>query len=152
MAITLGSVLPVGTIIHSMLSTTQFASEYGSNWVLADGRSVSGSLYHQVTGIAAIPDMRGLFLRGKGSTFNPDGDLALGTFTDDKFESHNHTGPLSADSGSQTFNYYPNVTSDATPALATASSPANFIPSAILQGGNETAPKSITVNIFIRIN
>lgn len=127
--ITMGSVLPVGTIIHSMLSTTQFASEYGTNWVLADGRSVAGSLYAQVTGISSIPDMRGGFLRAKGATLNPDGDLALGTLTPYKDSS------IIIVASSAGIVYDP-----------------GFPGGDFASGANETAPTSITVNVFIRIN
>jgi hypothetical protein len=136
----LGSILPIGTIIHSMLTTSQFASEYGDNWVLADGRSVTGTKYALVTGNTTIPDMRGAFLRAKGSTYNPDGDLALGTYSADKFASHTHsigqtlsTTPASGGNGFAGGDY----------ALQTGMG---------ASGSNETAPKSITVNVFIRIN
>lgn len=149
--ITMGSVLPVGTIIHSMLSTTQFASEYGSNWVLADGRSVAGSLYAQVTGISNIPDLRGGFLRAKGATLNPDGDLALGTLTADKIRLHDHTGPFSGASSGPVYNF--DAVGAATVTITnTGSQPKNIKKSAIPEGGNETAPVSVTVNVFIRIN
>ena len=137
--INIGSILPVGTIIHSMLSTAQFATEYGDNWVLADGRSVTGTKYASVTGASTIPDMRGAFLRAKnnGSTRNPDGELSLGAYTVDKFASHNHsTDAIKQGGGGQTSN-----------------SGTSFVTASIgFTGGNETAPKSITVNIFIRIN
>lgn len=140
--INLGSILPVGTIIHSMLTTTQFAAEYGTNWVLADGSSVAGSKYAAVTGASVVPDMRGAFLRGKGATYNPDGDLALGTYSGDKLYSHNHSFPTVDDGAGTGFtgvNYGPGPGPSTTVTVSTA-------------GGNETSPKSITVNIFIRIN
>ena len=129
----LGSILPVGTIIHSMLTTTQFASEYGDNWVLADGRSVSGTKYALITGLGSIPDMRGAFLRAKGSTYNPDGDLALGTYSADKV---------------RILTAIDDIASGAATILRT---PINRASPAYLYD-NETSPRSITVNIFIRIN
>ena len=137
----LGSILPVGTIIHSMLTTAQFAAEYGDNWVLADGRSVTGTKYASVTGSSTIPDMRGAFLRAKGSTYNPDGDLALGTYTGDKLGPHTHeVSRILTGSGSNgALDYRVDVS---TTAQYTTTS----------TGSNETAPRSITVNIFIRIN
>jgi len=141
--INLGSILPVGTIIHSMLTTTQFAAEYGDNWVLADGRSVTGSKYAAVTSNSTIPDMRGTFLRGKdnGVGRNADGDLALGTYTDDKFESHNHTFPVYLGTGGGSSGAARNNNGSLDGNITTTSS-----------GGNETAPKSTIVNIYIRIN
>ena len=142
----LGSILPVGTIIHSMLTTTQFASEYGDNWVLADGRSVSGTKYALVTGLGTIPDMRDVFLRGKGNGrgINPDGDLSLGAYTADKYLSHTHAFQTNYNSGG-------GETTDRV--LHSTASSLNLGPTiAPASGGNETAPKSVTVNIFIRIN
>jgi hypothetical protein len=156
--ISIGSILPVGTIIHSMLTTTQFATQYGDNWVLADGRSVTGTLYASVTGLSTVPDMRGRFLRGKGAS-NPDGDLALGAFTSSKTGSHdhaqNHQTPNTIDNvqvpsyrvevagGVDTYSIVNTMTDRrlTSTRLTTDST-----------GGNETAPVSITVNIFIRIN
>jgi hypothetical protein len=127
-----------------MLTTTQFATQYGDNWVLADGRSVTGTLYASVTGLSTIPDMRGAFLRSKGSTYNPNGDLGLGTFTDSKFKAHTHG------LGAGIYSYTP-VMPNIVPGDRS-----NIEPQALVQtqstGGNETAPVSITVNIFIRIN
>jgi exosome complex RNA-binding protein Rrp4 len=126
-----------------MLTTAQFATQYGDNWVLADGRSVTGTLYASVTGLSTIPDMRGTFLRSKGSTYNPDGDLVLGTLTNSKFKAHTHG------LGSGLYSYTPVM-----PIIVGDSS--NMEPLTLVQtqptGGNETAPVSITVNIFIRIN
>lgn len=152
--LTIGAILPVGTVIHSMLTTTQFASQYGDNWVLSDGRSVSGSLYHSVTGVSTIPDMRGAFIRNKGGTYNPDGDLTIGSYSADKFKSHthvqnahNHTasnviiGGVSFGSGGGSGSYGSSTvtTSDATVINQDT-------------GGNETAPRAIHLNAFIRIN
>jgi hypothetical protein len=139
--ISIGSILPVGTIIHSMLTTAQFATQYGDNWVLADGRSVTGTLYASVTGNSIVPDMRGRFLRGKGSS-NPDGDLALGTLTSDKIRSHTHVIPGCLNSG----------LSGTPTTSATGQSTRSDDRDTVATGGNETAPVSVTVNVFIRIN
>lgn len=145
--ILLGQYLPIGSVIHSMLTEAQFQAEAGSGWVLANGQTVTGSRYATITGASTVPDMTGRFLRGKGAN-NPDGDLALGTYTADKFKSHNHSGNyLSTATGDGTRSgyasdiYYDSV-------YSVISGTTNVTP----DGGNETAPKSITVNIFIRIN
>lgn len=142
MSITIGSILPVGTIIHSMLSVAQFEGQYGDNWVLADGRSITGTLYASVTGLTTLPDMRGRFLRGKGAN-NPDGDLALGAYTADKFASHAHRFGGTGWSG-----HLPNII----PEIEFGGLQLSTLATTTSAGGNETAPKSITVNIFIRIN
>lgn len=92
-------ILPVGSIVASMLDESTFQAQNTSpspeRWVLADGRDVTGSTYQSLTGDTTIPDLRGNFLRGKNNgrsdgKENPDGDLALGTYTASKFASHNH--------------------------------------------------------------
>ena len=122
-----GSLLPIGTVLHSMLTLAQMQSQSGSGWILADGGSCSGSVYESITGNSTVPDMTGRFLRGKG-TNNPDGDLPLGTYTSDKVKTREWMASYSTSW-----------------AYASNGASGNI-------GGNETAPKSITVNIFIRIN
>jgi len=89
--------LPVGSVVASLLDETNFyATKSSSFWVLCDGRDVTGSLYNTVTGNTHVPDMRGLFLRGKnnGQTFptggNPNADEPLGTYEAGSFQSHTH--------------------------------------------------------------
>lgn len=140
---------PVGSVIHSMLSEAQFATQdvLGA-WCLADGRSCNGTLYHTVTGATTVPDLRGMFLRGKNNSRadgkqNPDGEISLGTYTADKYASHTHT--LAHDiTGTNHVSYntiVPSLYINYADTLSIGSS-----------GSNETAPKNCTVNIFIRIN
>ena len=89
--------LPVGSIVSSLLDEANFyATKSNSFWVLCDGRNVAGSQYQTVTGNANVPDMRGLFLRGKnnGQAFptggNPNADEPLGTYEPGSFQSHTH--------------------------------------------------------------
>lgn len=133
MAFTIGTDLPVGSIIHSMLTTTQFANEMGDTWVLADGRNVAGSRYQTVQGSSTVPDLRGAFLRAKGSSYNPDGDLPIGTYTADKVKILAGAGGNPGDP--QRIGYdlgYPG--------------------NDVTLYNNETSPRSITVNVFIKIN
>lgn len=60
-------VTPVGSIQDSVLTEAQFQSETGTNWILADGRNVAGSRYSTVTGFTNVPDLRGVFRRGKNN-------------------------------------------------------------------------------------
>jgi len=139
------SVTPVGTIIQSMLTEAQLTTSYGSGWILADGRNVAGSTYTAITGFTNVPDLRGVYLRGKnngvtGTQANPDGDLALGTYQDDAFESHTHqytTNSSQRLAGGASFGDYMTGPTTAT---------------SVATGGNETRPKSITINHFIKIN
>lgn len=140
---------PVGTVVDSMLTEMQFHNLTGnpnpSIWVLCNGQDVSGSAYATATGFSSAPDLRGIFRRGKNNgrsdgNQNPDGELPLGTYTADKFLSHTHI--------------YNDVQTFVSVASGTGQSP--LFPAAPAQtaatGGNETAPKNLTINSFIRIN
>jgi hypothetical protein len=121
---------PVGTILTSMLTLTQFQSLAGTNWVLADGSSCTGTAYSSVTGFSNLPDCRGATFRGKSylSGRNSDGDTALGTYQGDS--ARIATGTF-ADGGT----YVTRLSAGITAYTA-----------------NETVMKNITVNIFIKIN
>lgn len=147
MAIILGALDPIGTVKHSMLTESQFQSQAGTGWVLCDGRSVTGSIYAILTGSSSIPDATGRFLRGKGAN-NPDGSLALGTYSADKVTAHDHSGPTGTGNYGSSLNYVATGPTDRSSNLT----PDGFSSRVYPYGGNETAPKSITVNIFIRIN
>jgi hypothetical protein len=147
--ITLGALLPVGSVIHSMLTEAQFQAQIGSGWVLADGRSATGTVYNTVTGATTIPDMRGKFLRGKnngasGANYNQDGDSTLGTYQADKNLAHIHSGTSYASGG---------TTSGVVgmPAIASVGT-SPYTGQVISDGGSEANPKNVTVNIFIRVN
>ena len=87
---------PVGTVIASLLSESEFQGLFGKSWALADGRAVEGSGYEKLTGNKNVPDLRGVFLRGKNhdrasDSGNPDGDLTVGTFQGDALQEHTHS-------------------------------------------------------------
>lgn len=153
------STLPVGTIISSVLDQTEFAKQAGdpatfdlitSKWTLADGKLVSGSHYAEVRANAPVPDLRGVFLRGKNNG-RPDGrgnpqELGLGEYQDDQFQDHVHQYNRGGNVQNGTELY-------AFPANANGGierAPTNFI----IQGkhGDETRPRNVTVNYYVRIN
>lgn len=165
----LSVLLPVGSIIDSMLTEMQFNAQLGgpspSTWVIADGRDVTDSGYNQVTGLTNIPDLRGIFRRAKnnGGTGNPDGDLTLGTVTAGRNQSHTHavSDPGHAHQYSQggfggdnRVNASPGTygnNGDGTIGAPSVNTSFTSI-SLVNQGGNDTAPTNVTVNTFIRIN
>lgn len=94
---------PIGMIVPSMLTETQFQAINGTSWVLAAGQSVAGSVYATVTGNAAAPDLRGMTLRGKNNgradgSQDPGGERNLGDFQNHAFQTHGHSA-TSSDSG-----------------------------------------------------
>lgn len=158
----------IGSFMESMLSEVDFQALYGSGWIIADNRNVSGSKYHTITTNTTVPDARGLVLRGKNNgrstaTGNTGGDLALGNTQTDSFKSHNHGG------GSHTHNIQPFISANTvfgggssgtewrsdTPS---ATHPTNGPNSTVIAtegdttNGGETRMRNLTVNIFIRIN
>lgn len=64
------STAAIGAIQSAFLTETQFQGQFGTGWILADGRSVTGSRYASLTGSASVPDLRGVVLRGKNNGRN----------------------------------------------------------------------------------
>lgn len=165
-----GGSTPVGTVLASLLSEAQFQARNGSGWVLADGRDVTGSAYADLTGAGSVPDLRGLFLRGRNNgrsdgRQNPAGDLALGAFQADQVTDHKHAHTDGGHShgirvggydffGGPGIDYGPSLNNVS---VATSASHANISVQGAntpLSGsvGNETRPRNATVNYFVRIN
>lgn len=165
-----GDATPVGTVVSSLLTEAVFLSESGfSQWVIADGRDVSGSDYSALTGELNVPDMRGMFIRGTNNARtdgleDPDGERALGSFQSDRFGAHTHDVAYQAWNISIYSNpYYQNYGSvngpcPDSPDGYVASGPFRCIngrskpDAARTKGGPETAPRNIAVNYFIKIN
>lgn len=134
---------PVGAIMAAMLTQTQFQQQCGSEWVLADGSSASGTRYNSITGNANLPDLRGMYLRGKNNSRSdgnqdPDGEVALGTYQADQtnfsvstYGTGSEDNKLAAGSGSATNSF----------------STGNFSPNV-----DETRPKTVVINWFIKVN
>jgi hypothetical protein len=167
----------IGSVQASLLTEAEFQSIFGTGWVLARGQSVSGSKYASITGVATVPDMRGMFLRGKNngrSDGNQDSggerNLRDGTVQVDQVEKHIHSLPTGTGApGSDGFwgvidSYWmkSNVTQGFNDAPANneyaITSDANSYPGTpplnLTKGkfGTETRPRNVTVNYFIRIN
>lgn len=139
----------IGDIKPSMLLEPQMqAQPEGAGWVLADGRSVAGSKYATITGMSAVPDLRGVFLRGKNynrasRTGNADGDLGLGTFQANQNAAHTH--------GYQWMK--PDNSVDGVDSCCFPSGEHHNVASqTVASGGNEARPNAVTVNYFIKIN
>jgi hypothetical protein len=151
--------LPVGTVVASLLDPAEFAKEVGdpetfdikaSKWTLADGKSVSGTRWATLRGNAPVPNLCGVFLRGKNNGKRTDvKEIELGQFTPDTVGPHDHnvrfydpTGTAHGASilwdGGKGFKVEKN--SDFVQGVVTSDS----LP--------ETSPKNITVNYFLRIN
>lgn len=89
------NLVPIGTVIASTLTQAQMDAQCGAGlWLLANG-SAAPAAYATATGQANLPDLRGVFLRGKNNGRNdgkqdPMGDNALGTYEGDQMQDHMH--------------------------------------------------------------
>lgn len=143
----------VGDMVMSVLSEAQFQAERDTTWVLCDGRGVAGSDYEALTGSSFIPDARGRFPRGKdhGTGRDANGDLPTGSAYDDKLQDHYHTGNFGP-------YYYGNWPSSPPGFAAAGDWPGHTTGSWNTSGvtsapvSSETFPKTVIVNMFIKIN
>jgi len=142
----------VGSIEASFLTEAEFQSIRGSGWVLCDGRDVTGSRYHELTGSTTIPDARGLYIRMATD------EVYLRQYQADTIASHSHEvswdAPSSApryvnrnvvfwkdyDTGGSIYGAYPVESADFT---------STYSPNA---GVEHSGPKHVVCNWFIRIN
>jgi len=144
---------PIGTKIAAMLTERQFQALNGSEYILMDDRDVTGTKFHEMTGLTTMIDHRGQATRGKNNgrvdgKENADGDVALGTQQTDDNISHRHThydiynadgvfGGTHVSSESETGDGGPVYELGRTSFAA---------------GGNEARMKSTTKNIFMKVN
>lgn len=155
----------LGDVKTSVLTEANFQTQHGDCWVLMDGRNIAGKDLAVLSGVASIPDGRGVFIRGKnngktGTTTNPDGDSALGLYQDDMYKHHTHIQNEHAHSivgytrngavGSAVIvegynaGYAAKVAALGYAVGTTATNQES--------GGNETRVKNITMNYFIKIS
>jgi microcystin-dependent protein len=175
----------VGAIQQSVLTETQFAVAAGhdaANWVLADGRSVAGSKYAQITGNANVPDLRGAFIRAAGQNANSQSNWNGGTVgswhndttraprntaltgTTNSTGAHRH---LDGNFTIRATNRYGNIVEGGTSLILSntgatfgpreqsyTSTDGNHTHAVTINGGGdaETAPVHFSLNVFIRIN
>ncbi len=176
-----GDLWAVGSIQQSLLTEGQFRTAMGLNsaedrkWVLADGRDVTGSQYHTITGHDHVPDLRGAFLRMAGTNagntswvggalmaWQEDNTARPKTaFTTDSQGSHTHnvwSRRMSQYSGAG-YSAALGTLSEGINAGGTVSTDGRFMDPdgahthTITGGGDtETRPKSMSVNYFIKVN
>lgn len=59
----------IGDVKYSVLPENRFI-QLNNGWVLMDGRDVTGSKFHRITGFSSIPDGQNQFIRGMGGNFD----------------------------------------------------------------------------------
>jgi len=150
--------VPVGTVIASMLTPQQMdqTAPPDETWVIADGAKYPTTAWGTLTSNASVPDLRGVFLRGQNlgrvmSEGNPDGS-ALGAYQNDMFAAHRHslvTGSVPRDGGACSASF--NGLLDSASIYAKGADQCNG-DAMNYAGGDETRPRNVTVNYFIRVN
>lgn len=92
----------VGDIKHSILNPTQFAAVNGNCWVPMDGRALAATdKLRQITGMTALPNGGGLFIRSQEFANSTDFDndrnssTPIASFQAESFKEHNHYANLS---------------------------------------------------------
>jgi microcystin-dependent protein len=154
----------VGTKVESFLTEAQFLELNGNTWTLCDGKSVSGSRYHAITGLTVVPNHVGLVSRMTGTqSINSRSKVgpALKSSQEDQLQGHYHSASASTSipfghtanpdntklaSSSHTAGAFGSATT--TVAVTGATTGANGTP----RTGDETRISSIGVNVFIKIN
>jgi len=169
-----GTVGFIGDIKHSTLTPAQMLATNGTDWVLADGGSVVGSLYETITGETVVPDLRGVFLRGKNNgrsdgNENPAGEQDIGEFENDTTRTprntafttgsggaHSHTNNRISDNAGGSVGIAANGggsgRSGAGQAYTIVSTSSSHSHSITGGGDDETRVRNVTVNIYIKIN
>lgn len=166
--------MPVGTIVQSMLTETQFQALNGTAWVLAYGQSITGSVYADITGTSTAPDLRGRVIAGKdnmggsaanrmtsggsgvdGSTLGAVGGAETHALSTAQMPSHSHVtnqGPLSGGDGGSGGSAYltlPGLGNISTTGSGATKMATDAVGSSAAH--NNTQP-TIVLNTFIKIN
>ena len=145
------SLPPVGTVVASFLSPSQFGTDNKGEWVPVEGQEISNeSKLYKLTRRSRLPDMRGVFTRGlneftpgsfRGDLYaDPEGSRTAGHLQTDGFMKHSHAAAIETAE-------YPHKAQGG-----------NFAPLIAVmrrtseEGGSETRPKNIAVYYYIRIN
>jgi microcystin-dependent protein len=144
----------VGEIVSCNLTEAQFQAVMGTGWILCDGRDVTGSAFAQLFSSTVLPDLRGMFLRGKQNNRadifgNASGDLPLGTFQTDQLASHSHA---TTQTGQNLASFSSTNQCGTGSTYADITGPSNMSATIQNAGGNETRVLNSTTNFFIRVN
>ena len=169
---------PVGTVINSLLTETQFVTAYpddAANWALCDGRNIAGTRLATILGRDTIWDLRGSYFRmagdNQGNTSWKGGSLHAWqedttrrprdtALTTDSQGAHSHNMNKSASQGTNDFTNWGTFTVGWKSGGShwSATNPdgvhqAGAHTHTINGGGDvETRPKTFPVNYFARIN
>ena len=155
------SFFTVGSIQQTFLSASEFESIMGTDWVLADGRDVTGSSYETITGNSSVPDCRGLFLRTVGGNANAtiggtqSDTTAQNGLSASTNSAGSHTHSYNSRLSPSAFGAFGNpggITNTGSATTFATNSAGSHSHTVSLSGDTETRPVNITVNTFVKIN
>ena len=128
---------PIGTYRDSDLTVSAFNAENLGEWMLCNGQDCSSTEYFALTGKTNVPNFlaEGTFRR------QAKAGRALGSYEEDEIKSHNHSVP----------NVYPNQTINEYGHLPYSSDKNSTYQATTNTGGDETRPKNIACNVFIKV-
>lgn len=144
---------PIGTVLDSFLTETQFQALKGNKWVLMEGQSIAGSDLAVLTGITTLPDA----VTNRAFTSQSLNDGELSTYVSAQNLAHTHFIANSDSLGEFDFG-----TLGATNRLARTSTNGGYglqgsatasnVGLTSSNGGSELRPNTIRVNKFVKIN
>ena len=137
----------IGDYQWSHLTEIQFNDEKLGTWFLCDGRSAEGTAFEEKTGADKVPDMKtnGAFLR------QASGTRVMGTYEADQMQGHHHSTNGGTVSGKVTNGGSNRYTAEPVP-TAVASTPISDGTNGTPRTGNETRPKNVALNLFVKVN
>jgi hypothetical protein len=139
----------LGCIEQSVLTENQFQQVNGTDWVLCDGHGIGGTkLAQTLPDVKTVPDLRGVFLRGKASGRFSDTveQVDLGALELDTVGPHTHTTRNLDDAPQNKLGQ--GIFWDG--GKRYSDGPSVFVLNNT--GSPETRPKNVTVNFFCKVN
>jgi len=143
----------LGDVKYSILQADDFQALNGDCWVLMDGRNISSTKLGAL-GFSNLPDPRGYFIRIHDNRQSPSERVDIDRQFDDvvgfnvqkdEFKSHSH-------SYQNTFGFGHRTGSPRFEFRDSGGGPSFSTIETSTQGGSETRPQNITMNLYIRIN
>lgn len=149
------SAFQIGDVKHSLLTEQQFRQLNGDCWKLLDGSPLAGTDFGAFTGRTELPDARGRFVRNTGTPSTGGTAVTLGGLQEDSFKAHYHHQDTGYDGSG-----YLAWGSDTKSSLGISSlifnhgdgSANNRVSRTSTVGANETRPKAVGLNLFIKVN
>ena len=137
-----------GDVVYSILDPERFAEQHGDDWVLLDGRELSGCKLYSITELDTIPNAQGVFIRAMDTRDKNRKDTirTVGSYQDDAFQGHcHHVKTKAYGTGGGKDENYPDGQGE-------LSGPPIDDGHGVPRVSTETRPKNITLYVYIKID